>query len=364
MFGFTAITGAFLAFLAWGFAHAQPVSPQVTPRGPLAVPQGVPPEMVRAIEAQREGFEAYQRCVAEHRREVDLHYAASQVVQFRNQRAMMEAAFARDPQLREKYPGGAEQMGADALDRYRSLGGSARSIAEVEPVATPCPPPAPHLPSARVAPGGSSPIAESRRLTVPPGGSPPQPPRQAPSTVDLQTEDPAKQMDIARRYRHTLGGVPQVADSSAEAMMWYRKAADHGHTPAMKEIGDIYATGGVGVRRDAGEAERWYRRAADKGDPDAMVALGKFLTPDAPVFGRRDDKEAARWYRKAAEKGHALGMYHFAEALQNGRGVAMDKAAALEWYRRAAEHGNAVAASWVAMSENCKRTGKPPASCL
>jgi len=147
-------------------------------------------------------------------------------------------------------------------------------------------------------------------------------------------------------------------------MMWYRKAADHGHTPAMKEIGDIYATGGVGVRRDAGEAERWYRRAADKGDPDAMVALGKFLTPDAPVFGRRDDKEAARWYRKAAEKGHALGMYHFAEALQNGRGVAMDKAAALEWYRRAAEHGNAVAASWVAMSENCKRTGKPPASCL
>jgi len=163
MFGFTAITGAFLAFLAWGFAHAQPVSPQVTPRGPLAVPQGVPPEMVRAIEAQREGFEAYQRCVAEHRREVDLHYAASQVGQFRNQRAMMEAAFARDPQLREKYPGGAEQMGADALDRYRSLGGSARSIAEVEPVATPCPPPAPHLPSARVAPGGSSDRAARRQ---------------------------------------------------------------------------------------------------------------------------------------------------------------------------------------------------------
>lgn len=327
------------------------------------MPQGVPPDMARSLESQRAGFENYQRCVAEHRSAVDLHYAASQVIQFRDRRAMLDAAFAADPRARQQYPGGVEQMGAAAFARYRSLGGQANGIDDVKPVASPCPPPGPPLPPERIAPRGSAPITQSRQLSVPPGGMLPDPPKPAPVTVDMQTQDPAKQMEIARRYRHSLGGVPPVADSFAEAMRWYRMASNQGHTPAMRAIGDIYATGS-GVRMDPGEAERWYRRAAVKGDADAMVALGKVLTPERPILGRRDEEEAARWYRKAAEQGHVLGMYQIAEALQNGRGVAKDKAEALEWYKRAADRGNAVAASWVAVSEGCKKAGRPPASCL
>jgi len=175
---------ALLALLAWGLAQAQP---------PL---QGVPPDMARALESQRAGFEAYQKCVSEHRGQVDLHYAAQQVIQFRDRRAMLEAALAADPRAREQHPGGVEQMGAAAFARYRALGGSAASIADVRPVATPCPPPAPAIPQ-RAQPGGSSPITQSRQFVVPPGGALPAAPKPGPIVVDLQTQDPAKQMDIA-----------------------------------------------------------------------------------------------------------------------------------------------------------------------
>jgi tetratricopeptide (TPR) repeat protein len=316
--------------------------------------------MTRALESQRAGFEAYQRCIAAHRSLVDLHYAAGGVIQFRDRRAQLEAIFATDPRAKQQYPGGVEQMGAAAFARYRSLGGTARSIAEVEPVPTPCPPPA--LPPSRVEAGRAPTVTD--RKTVHPQPPPALASEGAHAAVDLQTQDPSMQMEIARRYRYSLGGVPEVADSFAEAMKWYRKAAEQGHAPAMKALGDLYATGGAGVRRDIDDAQRWYRRAADKGDADAIVALGRTHAQDGPGWGRRDDQEAVRWYRKAAERGHPLAMYQLAEALQNGRGVTQDRATALEWYRRAAQGGNAVAASWVALAERCRKAGKPPESCL
>ena len=94
-----------LVFVAWGLAYGQP------------------PEMVRALESQRAGFEAYRKCVAEHRKEVDLHYAADNVIQYRDQRVKLDALFAANSDLQAKFPGGIEQVVADAFTRYRSLGG-------------------------------------------------------------------------------------------------------------------------------------------------------------------------------------------------------------------------------------------------
>lgn len=164
--GLTAASSIVLACHAWGDAQAQPVPLQSGPRAPLSVSPGVPPEMLRALESQRAGFEAYQQCVAAHRTEVELHYAAADVLQFRNQRTMLEAAFAANPRARQQYPGGVEQMGAAAFARYRSLGGTARTIAEVQPIASPCPPPGPSLPSARSTPQGGSPVTQSRQLNI------------------------------------------------------------------------------------------------------------------------------------------------------------------------------------------------------
>ena len=54
-------------------------------------------------------------------------------------------------------------------------------------------------------------------------------------------------------------GVPQ---NYAEAMKWFRKAADQGNARAQHGIGVMYANG-QGVPQNDAEAMRWYRMAAD-----------------------------------------------------------------------------------------------------
>jgi TPR repeat protein len=51
------------------------------------------------------------------------------------------------------------------------------------------------------------------------------------------------------------------------------------------------------VPRDDAEAVRWYRKAADQGDADAQRNLGLMYATGRGVA--RDDVEAWRWLRKA-----------------------------------------------------------------
>jgi len=66
-------------------------------------------------------------------------------------------------------------------------------------------------------------------------------------------------------------GVPQ---DDAEAVKWYRRAADQGDAKAQDNLGAMYATG-RGVPRDDAEAVKWFRRAAIQGDADAENNLGR-----------------------------------------------------------------------------------------
>ena len=56
-------------------------------------------------------------------------------------------------------------------------------------------------------------------------------------------------------------------EDDAEAVRWYRLAADQGHAYAQNNLGAMYANGD-GVPEDDAEAVRWYRLAADQGDAD------------------------------------------------------------------------------------------------
>jgi len=86
----------------------------------------------------------------------------------------------------------------------------------------------------------------------------------------------------------------------AEAVRWYRKAAEQGHAGAQYNLGVMYLNG-QGVRQDHAEAARWFRKAAEQGHAGAQCILGGMYE-----YGRglkQDHAEAARWYRKAAEQG-------------------------------------------------------------
>ncbi len=60
----------------------------------------------------------------------------------------------------------------------------------------------------------------------------------------------------------------------AEAVNWYRKAADQGLAQAQCKLGECYYSG-WGVEKDEAEAVNWYRKAADQGLAEAQYKLGR-----------------------------------------------------------------------------------------
>lgn len=62
---------------------------------------------------------------------------------------------------------------------------------------------------------------------------------------------------LAMRYENGAYGVTQ---DNAQALLWYRKAADQGSTQAMSSLAEIYAKGLLGVQADPAMAQQWLSR--------------------------------------------------------------------------------------------------------
>ena len=90
------------------------------------------------------------------------------------------------------------------------------------------------------------------------------------------------------------------------------------------------------MKRDYAEAVKWFRKAAEQGDPNGQDDLASMYESGDGV--RQNNAEAAaRWYRKAAEQGvpgaqSSLGLLYF-----SGEGVPQDYAQAYKWLYLAAE---------------------------
>ncbi len=100
-------------------------------------------------------------------------------------------------------------------------------------------------------------------------------------------------------------GVPQ---NSAEAVKWYRMAAEQGNAKALM----------------------WCRKEAERGNAEVQFNLGVMY--DQRLGVPQDYAEAVKWYRKAAEQGFAeaqanLGMMYF-----TGLGVPKDHVLAQMWF--------------------------------
>jgi TPR repeat protein len=52
----------------------------------------------------------------------------------------------------------------------------------------------------------------------------------------------------------------------AGAVQAYHEAAERGHGPAQKRLGDIYGNGQGDVQRDYDTSLRWYKRAQEQGE--------------------------------------------------------------------------------------------------
>ena len=137
-----------------------------------------------------------------------------------------------------------------------------------------------------------------------------------------------------------------VAKDAAEAVKWYRKAAEQGLALAQDFLGRSYFHG-EGVAKDAVEAVKWFRKAAEQDDAEAQCYLGFCYEYGEGVA--EDAAEAVKWYRKAAEQEESSAQYSLGLSYANGEGVAKDPVRALMWFMIAAESGNETA------GENQKR---------
>jgi TPR repeat protein len=69
------------------------------------------------------------------------------------------------------------------------------------------------------------------------------------------------------------GWAAYVVGNYVTAFKEWQPLAKQGHASAQAQLGFMYAYG-KGVRQDAAEAVKWYRKAAEQGDPHAQFILG------------------------------------------------------------------------------------------
>jgi uncharacterized protein len=112
-----------------------------------------------------------------------------------------------------------------------------------------------------------------------------------------------------------------------------------GNADAECNLGKLYEQGD-GVPRDYAQAVNWYRKAADQGDPEGEIGLGGMYIDGHGV--PKDVVQAANWYRKAAEQDYPKGQYNLGVLYSNGDGVPKDHVETANWYKKAAEQGLAI----------------------
>ncbi len=137
----------------------------------------------------------------------------------------------------------------------------------------------------------------------------------------------------------------------AEAVTWYRKAAEQGHMDAQYQLGDCYYCGN-GVDEDEVEAVKWYRMAAAQGHKQAIAQLGAFEDVKEEEEEEEEDEDEDEGFERQrtakvavlAMQGDMYAQYRIGELYHyGGPGVPRDYTNAAKWYRKAADQGDAAA---------------------
>lgn len=274
------------------------------------------------------------------------------------------------------------QARADSIRAAPSLASAAAVPHTEQPRTAPAPPPPPPPPPA--APRRS--LDSSRRPSAPASGPAPASSAGHATTCaraaasddrDLAfracTQEAERGNPVSQRLLAGLYDQSQVPGHDAEAVNWYRKAADAGDLPSLLRYGQLLSLGkgvekneldatakikqaaeaeyqpawlvladryerGLGARRSDPDAAYWIRKAAEKGDVTAQARLGDLYLRGKGVT--KDEAEALRWFRLAADKGNRDAQYEVGLAYLRGRGVARSDSAGYAWIAKAAEKGH------------------------
>src|SRR5439155_1020888 len=157
--------------------------------------------------------------------------------------------------------------------------------------------------------------------------------------------DAESEVELGLRYDKGEG----VAKDQAEAVKWYRKAAEQNYATAQENLGVCYVSG-EGVAENLVEAYKWLLLAVRQGNEHAkegVTLLEHALRPEQIAQGQKRAHEFKQKpleeVKAKAEAGDAESEVELALRYDKGEGVAKDQVEAVKWYRKAAEQNYAKA---------------------
>jgi len=127
-----------------------------------------------------------------------------------------------------------------------------------------------------------------------------------------------------------------VTQNYAEALKWYRLAANQGYADAQKELGHMYVVG-HGMPENDAEAAKWFRKAAEQGNENAQWFLGSMYANAQGV--PQNYAEAIKWLTLAADKGYAPAQLSLGARYADGDGAPQDYVRAYTWFNLSAAQG-------------------------
>ena len=149
--------------------------------------------------------------------------------------------------------------------------------------------------------------------------------------------DPSAQLELGDRYSDGSG----VQKDAAEAVKWYRKAAEKGSTEGQRHLA-FSLFKGIGVPKNNAEAIKWARKVAEKGDLATQVLLwGLYTSGDTGV--PQNDSEATNWCKRAAMQGDADAQMDLGARYALGKGVEKNIPEGYVWSSLAVSNGKAEA---------------------
>ena len=151
------------------------------------------------------------------------------------------------------------------------------------------------------------------------------------------TQEAEKGNVVSERFLAQLYDKSQVPGHDAEAVTWYRKAADAGDLPSLLRYGQLLHLG-KGIALNELDATAKIRQAAEADYQPAWMVLAERF--ELGLGAKRSDQEAFYWYKKAAEKGDVAGQAKVGDMYARGKGISKDEAEAVKWFRQAADKGN------------------------
>ena len=197
---------------------------------------------------------------------------------------------------------------------------------------------------------------------------------ETPSAQILSEQNP---QDAEAQY--ALGEAYDKGCKKAEAVKWFRLAAEQWHTEAQLKLGMAYLGQGdvvegirwvtrsaeqdnikaalvlgsfysSGSKPDYAEALEWVKPFAQEGNVEAQSFLGESIyRHDAATA--QDLEESRKWLRLAAEQGYADAQVLLGEIYMHGEeGLKADKVEGVRWFRLAAAQENIFAKLWLGLA--------------